>query len=289
MSILIPIAVVGGLGGAYGIALAIASKVFHVEVDPKIELINDALPAANCGACGLPGCAAYAEAIVENGEAINKCAPGGDDVIAAIAKIMGTQAITADRKVAVIHCQSGGTNNTFLRYEYKGIETCKAAVTLDGGPNVCTHGCVGYNDCIDVCLFDAISLDENNMRIIDNAKCTGCGACERACPRQLIRMIPEKMDVHIMCQSHDKGGVAKKACGNTTACIGCTLCVRNCPKDAITMVDNCAVIDYDKCINCGICYLGKGDKFKGCPTGAITHRRGEELKAKRVAKSADKP
>ncbi len=117
MIILYSIIVLGALGLIYGLGLAFASKKFHVHVDPKIEEINDVLPNANCGACGHPGCGAYAEAVVNKSEEINKCAPGGDDVIAAIAKIMGIEASSADKKVAVIHCQSGGKNNTFLRYE----------------------------------------------------------------------------------------------------------------------------------------------------------------------------
>ena len=117
MEILIySIITLGTLGIIYGLGLAFASKKFHVEIDPKIEDINEILPSANCGACGYPGCVAYAEAIVEKGAEINLCAPGGDDVIKHIAEIMGMEATTTDRKVAIIHCQSGGKDNTFLRY-----------------------------------------------------------------------------------------------------------------------------------------------------------------------------
>ncbi len=260
--IIIAIAIVGGLGLIFGLVLAFASKVFHVEVDPKIEQINEVLPGANCGACGLPGCGGYAEAIVNEGVAINRCAPGGAAVVEKIAQIMGMTADATDPKVAVIHCQSGGKNNTFFRYEYEGIPTCKAAIALSNGPNLCDFGCVFQNDCIEACLFDAISLDENGMRVIDKEKCTGCGACVKACPRNLIELVDKKKRVHVLCMSHDKGPVAKKKCGNSTACIACTLCVKKCPKEAITMVDNVAVIDYDKCVNCGMC-------ADVCPTGAI--------------------
>ncbi len=260
--IVIAIAIIGGLGLIFGLVLAFASRVFHVEVDPKIEQIGEVLPGANCGACGLPGCGGYAEAIVSEGVAINRCAPGGADVVEKIAQIMGMTADAADPKIAVIHCQSGGKNNTFFRYEYEGIKTCKAAVTLSNGPNLCDFGCVFQNDCIEACLFDAISLDENGMRVIDKEKCTGCGACVKACPRNLIELVDKKKRVHVLCMSHDKGAIAKKKCGNSTACIACTLCVKKCPKDAISIVDNVAVIDYDKCINCGMC-------ADVCPTGAI--------------------
>jgi RnfABCDGE-type electron transport complex B subunit len=274
MNLLIPALIVGGLGLIYGLVLAFASKVFHVEVDPKIEKISEVLPGANCGACGLPGCGGYAEAVVNEGAAINLCAPGGDECVAAIAEIMGMTADTKERNVAVIHCQSGGTNNTFFRYEYQGIETCKAAVQVTSGPNLCNFGCVFQNDCVAACLFDAIIIDENGMRIIDNDKCTGCGACVKACPRKLIDLVPISKKVHILCASHDRGADAKKACGNSTACIGCTMCVKKCPVDAISMKDNLAVIDYDKCISCGMC-------ASACPTKAIEDQlKGKRKKAK---------
>jgi len=260
--ILYSIATLGILGVIYGLGLAFASKKFHVDIDPKIEQINEILPGVNCGACAFPGCTGYAEAIVEKGADINLCAPGGDEVIANIAKIMGIEATSADKKIAVIHCQSGGINNTFFRYNYHGISTCKAAVLVSSGPNLCNYGCVFQNDCIEACQFDAIHLDENGMRIIDEEKCTGCGACVIACPRNLIELVSIKKRVHVLCSSHDKGAVSRKVCGNKTACIACTLCVKKCPVEAIEMQDNIAVIIYDKCINCGQC-------TDVCPTSAI--------------------
>lgn len=256
------IIVLGALAVIYGIGLTIAAKAFHVEIDPKIEHIEDVLPSANCGACGYAGCGAYAEAIVEHGDDISLCAPGGEEVIHKIAEIMGEKASKKERNIALIKCQSGGKNNTILKYENQGIETCQAAVLLSNGHNLCEFGCLGFNDCQTACPFDAISIDENNMRHIDEDKCTGCGKCVKACPKDLIELVPISKKVNILCVSHDKGKIAKTSCGNKTACIGCTLCVKKCPVDAISMENNLAVIDYKKCIVCGLC-------AEVCPTKAI--------------------
>ena len=280
MIVIYSIAVLGSLGLIYGLVLAFASKKFYVEVDPKIEDIIEVLPGANCGACGMAGCAAYAEGIVENNVDITKCAPGGDAVIAGIAKIMGIEASAADNKIAVIHCQSGGKDNTKFRYKYQGISTCKAAVLVAGGPNMCSFGCVSLNDCVAACKFDALHVDKNGMRVVDKEKCTGCGACAKACPRDLIDMVSSKKRVHVLCKSMDKGAEARKVCGNSTACIGCMLCVKKCKFDAIHVENNLATIDYDKCVNCGMC-------ADVCPTAAIFDPL-KEVRAKKRAEAKKK-
>jgi Na+-translocating ferredoxin:NAD+ oxidoreductase subunit B len=260
--VLIPAGILGLLGIIYGVGLAFAAKAFFVETDPKIEQITAALPGANCGGCGFAGCAGYADSIVTAGAKINMCAPGGPDAVDKIAAIMGMTVDVSERKVAVIHCQSGGANNTYYRHDYRGAATCKAAVSVAAGPNLCNYGCVFLNDCVAACVFDALHVDDNGMRVVDREKCTGCGACAAACPRGLIEMAGISKEVHVLCMSHDKGPVAKKNCGNQTACIGCGLCVKKCPSGAIEVKDFLAVIDYDKCTVCGACAIA-------CPTKAI--------------------
>lgn len=271
-TILIPAIAIGSLGLLFGLVLAFASKVFHVDIDPKIEKILEALPGANCGACGLPGCSGYAEAIVTQGMDFTLCAPGGGDSIKKIAEILGKTASDKERKVAVIHCKSGGYKNTNLRFEYKGISTCKAAVLLSNGPNLCNFGCVFQNDCIEACKFDAIHINDEGMRIVDQDKCTGCAACAKVCPRSLIEIVPVSKKVHIMCTSMDKGPLAKKNCGNNTACIGCGLCLKSCPVNAIKIENYLAKIDYTLCVNCGLC-------AKKCPTKAIDDNKENRGKA----------
>ena len=276
--LLIPAGLVGGLGLLYGLVLAFAAKKFHVKIDPKTENIISVLPGVNCGACGYPGCTAFAEAVVQKDEDISKCAPGGDSVVSSISNILGVKADLKEKSVAVIKCKSGGRNNTFFKYNYSGVFSCGAINQLSDGINTCSHGCLGENDCVRACKFDAFILDENNNRIVNKDLCTGCGACKKACPRDLIEMVPISKKVHIKCMSKDPGAVARKSCGAKAACIGCTLCAKVCPTDAITIKNFLATINYQKCISCGLC-------TKKCPTKAIITEKTKvgvaEIKAKK--------
>ncbi len=270
--ILYPMAVVGGLGAIYGIILAFASIKFKVEVDPKIEQVMAVTPKVNCGACGYPGCAGYAEAIVKNGEDITKCAPGGAEMVRQVSEIMGVSVEAKEKEVAVILCGSGGTDRTNASFDYQGVNHCKIMDSVGMGVNSCVYGCLGGNSCVDVCVFGAIDLDEFGNKTVNAEKCTGCGACVRECPRDLIILAPISKQVHIRCSNKEKGAAAKANCG-AAACIGCKLCEKKCPVGAISVVDNLARIDYEKCVSCGLC-------AGVCPTGVILDQKGSRGKAK---------
>jgi RnfABCDGE-type electron transport complex B subunit len=271
-TILVPASVIGALGLIFGLILAYASKKFYVEIDPKIERITAALPGANCGACGFPGCAGYADAIVKKGMDFTLCSPGGMMVARKIGDILGKIAVERERLVPVIHCTSGGYANTNVKYDYQGISNCRAVALLANGPNVCNHGCVYQNDCVNVCKFNAIYLDESGMRAVDADKCGACGACVRACPRGLIELVPISKKVHILCSSTDRGLAAKNNCGSNRACVGCGICVSNCPVEAIKLENHLAKINYTICISCGVC-------AKKCPAKAIIDYKGKRGKA----------
>ncbi|NLJ84156.1 MAG: RnfABCDGE type electron transport complex subunit B [Halanaerobiaceae bacterium] len=251
----------GGLGVILAIGLGLAAKAFHIEKDERLELVENALPGVNCGACGYVGCAALAEAIVSGEAPVEGCPVGGSSTAQAIAEIMGTTATVGEREIAQVLCK-GGLKETLTTVEYQGIQTCKAANMISGGTKSCQYGCLGLGDCAVACPFDAIIMNDNGLPEIDPDKCTGCGECVRACPRNIITMAPISKRTHIRCSSYDHGKVVRQIC--TVGCIGCGICSRVCPEDAIRMENNLAIIDYEKCTNCGLC-------AEKCPTGTIEY------------------
>lgn len=232
--------------------LATASRKFHVEVDPQVEAIFDALPGSNCGACGNPSCFAVAEAIAAGEKPANTCVAGGQSVADAIAALTGSGACEFKAVVSGRHC--GGGVNAVRSHTYAGVASCAAANRLAGGPLACGAGCLGFGDCFRACPFDAISMDERGLPVIDVVKCTGCGICARECPRgqiSLLEMVPDQAPVIVRCNAHDKVKGRKANC--TMCCIACKKCEKECPSDAIHVIDMLAVVDYEKCTGCGTC------------------------------------
>ncbi len=249
----------GGIAIALATGLGIASRVFSVEKDERVEQIEDILPGANCGGCGYAGCSSFAEAVVKGEAAPDGCPVGGEKVANKICEVLGLEASSSEKKIARILCR-GGVKETKKRLDYRGIETCKAVDLINGSTKNCQYGCLGYGDCVQACPFEAIKMNDNGLPEIDPDECTGCGNCVRACPQNIISLVPLTAKNHINCSSHDQGKFVRKIC--EVGCIGCGICVKTCPVDAITLEDNLAVIDYEKCINCGLC-------AEKCPTGTI--------------------
>lgn len=248
MEILIAVLVLGVAALILGLMLSYASKVFAVEQDEKEVALREALPGANCGACGYAGCDGYAEALSKGEAEPNLCAPGGSDTANALGEILGIS-VTLIPKKAIVKCKGCKDNATF-RYEYVGLNSCASAAMLAGGPKDCSFGCLGLGDCVKACEFNAIKV-ENGIAVIDYNICGGCGSCAAACPRGIIEVKSAPFTPTVLCKSKDKGAVSRKVC--KVSCIGCGICAKNCPNEAITVTDFLATIDPEKCSSCGIC------------------------------------
>lgn len=153
-----------GLGAIFGAVLGYAAVRFRTEGNPIAEQINDLLPQTQCGQCGYPGCRPYAEAIA-NGEAINKCPPGGEAGIQALADLLDLEVIPLD--------------------EEHGEEKTKAVAFIREAE------CIGCTKCIQACPVDAILGAAKQMHTVIASECTGCDLCLEPCPVDCIDMIPQ--------------------------------------------------------------------------------------------------
>lgn len=253
---LIPVLTLAALGMIAGIGLGIAAKVFAVKVDPRVEQIEVILPAYNCGACGYAGCSDYAKAVVD-GQAVNLCSPGGPDVVAQVAAIMGAEVTESEKLVAFVMC--GGTDSIAeKKYVYNGVADCFSADLVGGGDKACVNGCLGLGSCVKACAFNAIVV-QDGIAVVLPENCTGCKACVKACPKDIIKMVPISRAVHVACSSQDKGPATKKACA--IGCIACKRCVKESP-EAFEMDGNVARVKYEVALQNDIA-------AKACPQNTI--------------------
>ncbi|MFH0860200.1 MAG: RnfABCDGE type electron transport complex subunit B [Candidatus Altiarchaeota archaeon] len=255
-AVIYSVAVLGGMALASAVMLIYFSKKFAVASDPRIDAILAVLPGMDCGACGMAGCKAFANALVNDNAPINGCVAANPDAIKKISSILGKDAELREKKVAKLMC-SGGAKLKGFRYD--GIPACNAANLVVGDYRSCRFGCLGFGDCVRVCPFGAIRM-ENNLPAIDESKCTGCGLCVQECPKKLFKLIKSSAKVYVKCMSTE---TAERVC--QLGCISCRICEKACPAKAITIADNLARIDYSKCINCGIC-------AKKCPRKIIAFK-----------------
>lgn len=252
------------IGIAAAVILYFVAQKFKVFEDPRIDQVEEALPAANCGGCGFAGCRAFAEALVKSDSFDDlHCPVGGNDVMAEIAELLGREAVEQAVTVAVVRCH-GTPEHRPKTNHYEGAISCAVSHNLYMGESDCPYGCLGHGDCVVSCDFDAIHMNsETGLPEVIDDKCTACGACVKACPRDIIELRkknPKDRKIFVSCINEEKGGVARKNC--KVACIGCNKCVKVCPFDAITMENYLAYIDPVKCRLCRKC-------VPECPTDAI--------------------
>ncbi len=240
-SIFIAIVSVGLLGAFLGAVLSFASEKLKVEEDLRVKQLEGILPQYNCGACGYSGCSGYANAVINDGEPINKCTPGGPDLLTSISDLLGIEAGNVERMVAQIHCR-GGEKITKDQYQYSGISNCNAKYQLYSGDKLCKFGCLGDGSCKDVCPVDAIYYDEENLIWVDKDKCVGCEKCVDICPTNVMKMIPYAADYIVACNSQEKGKAVKSKC--SVGCIACSICVRKFPEAGFAVDKNLSSVDY---------------------------------------------
>ncbi|MFY9113828.1 MAG: RnfABCDGE type electron transport complex subunit B [Dethiobacteria bacterium] len=267
MELVYAIVMLGGLGAVFGLLLAWVAQVFAIEVDERVESIEEILPGANCGACGCAGCSNFAEKVVAGESELTACIPGGKDVADQIAEILCLECKEAVPHVAVVRC-AGNHQHAQDKFIYGGAMDCRLAESMWDGFKSCRYGCLGMGTCVQACSFGAITMGEDGLPVIDENKCLGCGLCQNACPRGIISIIPKDYSGGlVLCNSRDRGKKVKEACA--VGCIACRACVKACPNEAISFEDNLPVIDPEKCTDCGECVLK-------CKPGSIQIREVEK-------------
>lgn len=284
ISFLPSVGVLSGLAIIFGVLLSYASRVFHVDVDERIQRVEDALPGLNCAVCGFVGCAQYAEAVAKGEAPVDACLAGGHDTALAVGKVMGVEVKKGITQKAFLICR-GGNKETYKRFIYEGYKDCRMVNMVGGGDSSCQWGCLGYGTCTTVCPYDLITMNEDGLPEIDRSECTACGACVDICPRNVIALIAENETPFVACASHDKAKVVRQVCKidakNIIGCIGCKACIKVCPVDAIEFIEDLVIIDPIKCNKCGECVTR-------CPTKCILNQRPEKVSVDMQETSAEK-
>jgi Na+-translocating ferredoxin:NAD+ oxidoreductase subunit B len=239
------------LAFAIGLGLGFFEKKFKVDRDPKINQVRAALPGANCGACGYPGCDAYAEAVAAGSAAPSLCTSGGKKTADELAAILGVT-VSAEDNVVVLLCQ-GSRGRAHDKGDYVGIRTCQAAKLSTGSTKLCAWACLGHGDCECACPFDAIHVEADGIPHVDFDKCTGCGQCVKACPQLILALSPRAQKAALtLCSNRNTNKAAvRKTC--SVGCFKCDLCVKNCPEKCISMQNQLPVVDVPRCTSCGKC------------------------------------
>ncbi|MEQ8359802.1 MAG: RnfABCDGE type electron transport complex subunit B [Cytophagales bacterium] len=259
MTILTAILSLGGLTLLLAIMLIIANKKLYVYEDPRIDQVEDMLPHANCGACGFPGCRPFAEALVKEVVLPGKCTVSSEEGREKIASFLGVDLGLEDKRVARLAC-AGGINVARNKANYSGIETCRAASLVSGGGKGCFWGCLGLADCERVCDFDAIQMNEFNIPVVDEDKCTACGDCVEICPKDLFSLHSATERLWVACKNLEHGDAVLEDC--EVGCTACGKCEMDAPGNLIKIIDNIPVIDYSLNHQTRV-------PIERCPTGAI--------------------
>ena len=159
--------IIVGLAIVFGLILGYASVKFKVEGDPLVDQVDNLLPQTQCGQCSYAGCRPYAEAIANGEAAINKCPPGGESTILALADLLDVEPLELDEEAGV------------------ELDMPNVAVIIE-------KDCIGCTLCIQACPVDAIVGAAKLMHTVIEDECTGCDLCLPPCPVDCIEMVPRK-------------------------------------------------------------------------------------------------
>ncbi|MBU0595600.1 4Fe-4S dicluster domain-containing protein [Candidatus Bipolaricaulota bacterium] len=226
---ILAVILLSAVGLIAGIAIFVANRILPKEDESlqKANEVKEFLPGADCGACGLPGCFAYAQAVAKRVQVLEespcRILAKDEEGSARLGEYLGVDLSNAGPgSRALVHC----TGDSPVIAAYSGVTTCAAAVQIAGGEKECPYACVGYGDCADVCPEDAITIDPvNRVAVVDWERCIGCGMCVARCPRALIDVVPAETPQYLGCNYLErKDIVGRKKC--SVGCIHCRLCVK---------------------------------------------------------------
>lgn len=259
-AVLHSIEILAGVGLVFAVFIALAYQKLRVWEDPRIDAVSAMLPGANCGACGFPGCRGFAEQAVAGKVQVAQCNVIDGGGAASIASFLGVDAGQANKRVARLLC-AGGSNVSVTQAEYRGVESCGAAAAVAGGGKGCAWGCIGFGDCAVSCKFGAITMNRFGLPVVDLVKCTACGDCVSACPKNLFEIVPLDQKLLVQCRSLIEGDVALESC--TVACTACGKCVMDAPPGVITLDRGVARVHYERNA------FADRSAIARCPSGAI--------------------
>ena len=259
MLVLTAVGALGGLTLLLATGLVLANRRLYVQEDERFDVVEDLLPHSNCGACGYPGCRAFAEALVTGESQPGKCTVSSDPAREAIAAYLGVEVGAEERQVVRLAC-AGGSNVARNHAHYSGHQSCRSAALIAGGGKGCFWGCLGLGDCERVCEFDAINMSPASLPVVDEALCTACGDCIEICPKDLFSLHPVSHRLWVPCSNQQAGDELLADC--EVACTACERCVVDAPPGLITMRDNLPVVNYDG-------PHATTAPIERCPTGAI--------------------
>ena len=265
-------AIMAGVALFFGIVLAVANLKLKVEEDPRIDVVEEKLPGSNCGACGQPGCRAFAEALVGEKATPGMCTVNTAAGVEDIASFLGVAAGFAEKRVARLAC-AGGSSSVRRLAAYEGVSSCRSAHVVSAGGRSCAWGCLGLGDCQRACTFNVIAMNADDLPVVEVDGCTACGDCVDVCPLNLFSIKPLADLVLVQCASPLGGEAAMAACD--VACDACGRCAADAPEGAIEMVNGLPVLRLPAMVP-------EQATFR-CPTGAIAFVQGEQFQGRDAA------